>query len=189
MKNIILPKVMMCIIALFTLILPASAQNTNATDEYKETLKKIMVLSGASATTDDFFQKITSVMKLNAPEKDEAYWNEFSKKWKEKIESKVFEMYMNVYEKQLNFEELKPVDAFYESHVDKKYKEAALIVMRETMPLLVKQLQTETFKVVRSEKSERAKRGEQRLKEYEQNQKRHKQLYEQAYMLPSHIII
>ena len=63
MKNIFLPKVMMCIIALFTLILPASAQNTNATDEYKETLKKIMVLSGASATTDDFFQKITSVMK------------------------------------------------------------------------------------------------------------------------------
>lgn len=69
MKNIFLPKVMMCIIALFTLILPASAQNTNATDEYKETLKKIMVLSGASATTDDFFQKITSVMKLNAPER------------------------------------------------------------------------------------------------------------------------
>ena len=29
-------------IALFTLTLPASAQNTNATDEYKETLKKIM---------------------------------------------------------------------------------------------------------------------------------------------------
>ena len=38
-------------------------------NEYKETLKKIMVLSGASATTDDFFQKITSVMKLNAPER------------------------------------------------------------------------------------------------------------------------
>ena len=48
MKNIFLPKVMMCIIALFTLILPASAQNTNATDEYKETLKKIMDFSGTS---------------------------------------------------------------------------------------------------------------------------------------------
>ena len=177
MKNIFLPKVMMCIIALFTLILPASAQNTNATDEYKETLKKIMVLSGASATTDDFFQKITSVMKLNAPEKDEAYWNEFSKNWKEKIESKVFEMYMPVYEKHLTLEELKAVAAFYESPVGKKYKEASLIVMRETMPLLVKQLQTETFKVVRSEKSERVKRGEQRLKEYEQKKKRDKELY------------
>ena len=42
MKNIFLSKVTMCIIALFTLTLSASAQNTNATDEYKETLKKIM---------------------------------------------------------------------------------------------------------------------------------------------------
>lgn len=41
MKNIFLPKVTMCIIALLALILSASAQNTNATDEYKETLKKI----------------------------------------------------------------------------------------------------------------------------------------------------
>ena len=31
-------------------------------------------------------------MKLNAPKKDEAYWNEFSKNWKEKVENKVFEI-------------------------------------------------------------------------------------------------
>ena len=53
MKNIFLPKVTMCIIALFTFILPASAQNTNAKDEYKETLKKIMDFSGTSTTTDE----------------------------------------------------------------------------------------------------------------------------------------
>lgn len=169
MKNIFLPKVMVCIIALFTLILSASAQNTNATDEYKETLKKIMDFSGTSTTTDDFFQKLSSIMKLNAPKKDEAYWNEFSKNWKEKVENKVFEMYMPVYEKHLTLAELKAVAAFYES--------------------LVKQLQTETFKVVRSEKSERVKRGEQRLKEYEQKKKRDKELYAQAYMLPSDSIV
>ena len=48
MKNIFLPKVTMCIIALLALILPVSAQNTNVTDEYKETLKKIMDFSGTS---------------------------------------------------------------------------------------------------------------------------------------------
>ena len=121
MKNIFLPKVMMCIIALFTLILPASAQKTNATDEYKETLKKIMVLSGASATTDDFLQRLSSIMKLNAPKKDEAYWNEFSKNWKEKVENKVFEMYMPVYEKYLTLEELKAVAAFYESQIGRAH--------------------------------------------------------------------
>ena len=189
MKNIFLPKVVMCIIALFTLILPASAQNTNVTDEYKEMLKKIMALSGSTATADDFFQKITSVMKLNAPEKDEAYWNEFSKNWKEKIESKVFEMYMSIYEKHLTLEELKAVTVFYESPVGKKYKEASLVVMREEMPLLVQQLQTETFKVVMSEKSGRVRRSGQRLKEYEQEKKRDKKLYAQAYMLPGDSIV
>ena len=189
MKNIFLPKVTMCIIALFTLILPASAQNTNATDEYKETLKKIMDFSGTSTTTGDFLQRLSSIMKLNAPKKDEAYWNEFSKNWKEKVENKVFEMYMPVYEKHLTLEELKAVAAFYESPVGKKYKEASLIVMRETTPLLVQQLHTEMSKEVMPEKSERVKRGEQRLKEYEQKQKRDKELYAQAYMLPSDSIV
>ena len=39
------------------------------------------------------------------PEKDEAYWNEFTKKWKEKIENKVLEMYMPIYEKHLTLED------------------------------------------------------------------------------------
>ena len=43
--------------------------------------------------------------------------------------------------------------------------------------------------MVRSEKSERVKRGEQRLKEYEQKKKRDKELYAQAYMLPSDSIV
>ena len=189
MKNIFLPKVAMCIIALLALILSASAQNTNATDEYKETLKKIMNFSGTSTTTDDFLQRLSSIMKLNAPKKDEAYWNEFSKNWKEKVDNKVFEMYMPVYEKHLTLEELKAVAAFYESPVGKKYKEASLIVMRETTPLLVQQLHTEMSKEVMPEKSERAKRGEQQLKEYEQKQKRDKELYAQAYMLPSDSLV
>ena len=189
MKNIFLPKVTMCIIALLALILSASAQNTNATDEYKETLKKIMDFSGTSTTTDDFLQRLSSIMKLNAPKKDEAYWNEFSKNWKEKVENKMFEMYMPVYEKHLTLEELKAVAAFYESPVGKKYKEASLIVMRETTPLLVQQLHTEMSKEAMPEKSERVKRGEQRLKEYEQKKKRDKELYAQAYMLPSDSIV
>ena len=189
MKNIFLPKVTMCIIALLALILSASAQNTNATDEYKETLKKIMDFSGTSTTTGDFLQRLSSIMKLNAPKKDEAYWNEFSKNWKEKVENKVFEMYMPVYEKYFTLEELKAVAAFYESPVGKKYKEASLIVMRETTPLLVQQLHTEMSKEVMPEKSERVKRGEQRLKEYEQKKKRDKELYAQAYMLPSDSIV
>lgn len=174
---------------LFALTLPVSAQKTNATDEYKETMKKIMKLSGASTTTDDFSRKLSSMMKFNAPEKDEAYWNEFTKKWKEKIENKVLEMYMPIYEKHLTLEDLKAVVAFYESPVGKRYAETSLIAMNEAMPLLVQQLQTEMFKEVMPEKSERVKRGEQRIKEYEQKKKRDKELYAQAYMLPSDSVV
>lgn len=63
--------------------------------------------------------------------KKEAYWNEFAKNWKQKMEKKIFEMYMPIYEKHLTLEELKAVAAFYESPVGEKYKEASLIVMRE----------------------------------------------------------
>ena len=181
--------VVTCMVMLFALTLPVSAQRTNATDEYKETMKKIMKLSGASTTTDDFSRKLSSMMKFNAPEKDEAYWNEFTKKWKEKIENKVLEMYMPIYEKHLTLEDLKAVVAFYESPVGKRYAETSLIAMNEAMPLLVQQLQTEMFKEVMPEKSERVKRGEQRIKEYEQKKKRDKELYAQAYMLPSDSVV
>lgn len=181
--------VVTCMVMLFALTLPVSAQKTNATDEYKETMKKIMKLSGASTTTDDFSRKLSSMMKFNAPEKDEAYWNEFTKKWKEKIENKVLEMYMPIYEKHLTLEDLKAVVAFYESPVGKRYAETSLIAMNEAMPLLVQQLQTEMFKEVMPEKSERVKRGEQRIKEYEQKKKRDKELYAQAYMLPSDSVV
>lgn len=189
MKNIFLPKVMMCMIALFTLTLPVSAQDANATEEYKEVMKKIMNLSGASATTDDLLPKLSSMMKLNGSKKDEAYRNEFAKKWKEKIEDKVLEICTPVYEKHLTLEDLKAVAAFYESPVGRKYKETSLAVMREAMPLLMQQLQTEMFKEVMPERSERVKRGEQRIKEYEQKKKRDKELYAQAYMLPSDSIV
>ena len=40
------------------------------------------------------YQKMLSVMKLNAPGKDDAYWNDFAKDWKEKIENRVIELCM-----------------------------------------------------------------------------------------------
>ena len=69
MKNLFPSRVIVCVITLLTLTFPVFAQTTNATDEYEETLKKMMKLSGASAATDDLYPKMLSVMKLNAPGK------------------------------------------------------------------------------------------------------------------------
>ncbi len=41
-----------CVATSLTSILPASAQNSDQTDEYKTLLKKIMTLSGSSASSE-----------------------------------------------------------------------------------------------------------------------------------------
>lgn len=188
MKNFFPFRVMVCIIALFTLTLPIAAQNTNATDEYKETLKKIMNLSGASAT-EDLYPKMISMMKLNAQGKDESYWNEFAKNWKEKIENRTIEICMPVYEKHLTLEDLKTIAAFYESPVGKKYKETSLAVMREAMPLLVQELQTGMFKEVMPEMNKQMGENDRAIKENEQKQNRDRELFAQAYVLPEDSIV
>lgn len=184
MKNLFPSRVIVCVITLLTLTFPVFAQTTNATDEYEETLKKMMKLSGASAATDDLYPKMLSVMKLNAPGKDDAYWNDFAKDWKEKIENRVIELCMPAYKKHLTLEDLKAIAAFYESPVGRKYKESSLAVMREAMPLLVQELQTEMFREVRPGMDKQMVEHEQAMKEYEQKKKRDRELCAQAYLLP-----
>ena len=184
MKNLFPSRVIVCVITLLTLTFPVFAQTTNATDEYEETLKKMMKLSGASAATDDLYPKMLSVMKLNAPGKDDAYWNDFAKDWKEKIENRVIELCMPAYKKHLTLEDLKAIAAFYESPAGRKYKESSLAVMREAMPLLVQELQTEMFREVRSGMDKQMVEHEQAMKEYEQKKKRDRELCAQAYLLP-----
>jgi len=187
MKNHFLFQVIMCVIVLFTFISPTSAQDNQdktVTDEYKSALKNIMELSGTSATTDDLFPKLLSVMKFNAPEKDEAYWNEFTKNWKEKLENRIIEIYAPVYQRHLTLEDLKVVADFYASPVGKRYKESTLGVMREAMPLLVQEFQTGMFEELKPQMNRRTAGGERAKKEAEQRKKRDQELCAQAYVLP-----
>lgn len=191
MKKQVLFQVIMCVIALFALISPSSAQDNQdktVTEEYKSALKKIMEISGTSTTTDDLFPKLLSVMKLNAPEKDEAYWNEFAKKWKEKIGNRVIEICAPVYQKHLTLEDLKAVTDFYDSPVGKRYKEGTVSVMREAMPLLAQEFQTGMFKELMPQMNRRrtdgGARAEKAEKEAEQGKKRDRKLFARAYVLP-----
>ena len=74
--------------------------------------------------------------------------------------------------KHLTLEELKAIAAFYESPVGRKYKESSLAVMREAMPLLVQELQTEMFREVRPGMDTQKVAHEQAMKEYEQKKQR-----------------
>ena len=123
-----------CLIAFVAL--PIFAQNPNQTKEYKETLKKIMMLSGSSSAMNSVLPSLKSNISAINPELDEAYWNDFFLDWTQKIEEKMLEIYIPIYQKSLTLNELKKVVAFYESPVGKKMGAVTPILMTESMPAM-----------------------------------------------------
>lgn len=75
MKKILFLMVI-CVATSLTSILPASAQNSDQTDEYKTLLKKIMTLSGSSASSEAIMSQLMSSMKNGPFQQDEAYWKD-----------------------------------------------------------------------------------------------------------------
>lgn len=96
-----------CVATSLTSILPASAQNSDQTDEYKTLLKKIMTLSGSSASSEAIMSQLMSSMKNGPFQQDEAYWKDFASKWTRKIEDKVMEVYAPIYQQHMTLDELK----------------------------------------------------------------------------------
>lgn len=58
-----------CVATSLTSILPASAQNSDQTDEYKTLLKKIMTLSGSSASSEAIMSQLMASMKMGLSNK------------------------------------------------------------------------------------------------------------------------
>lgn len=112
MRNKTIFRVAVCIIILLTFILPVSAQQPDKTNEYEVSLKKLMEVTGASASIDEVLSYTLSVAKMNASEEDADYWDTFTKSWREKIEKMVLEIYLPVYKKHLALDDLKGVISF-----------------------------------------------------------------------------
>lgn len=68
MGNKTIFRVVMCIIILSTFILPVSAQQPDKTNEYEVSLKRLMEVTGASASIDEVLSYTLSVAKMNVSE-------------------------------------------------------------------------------------------------------------------------
>ena len=68
MGNKTIFRVVMCIIILSTFTLPVSAQQPDKTNEYEVSLKKLMEVTGASASIDEVLSYTLSVAKMNVSE-------------------------------------------------------------------------------------------------------------------------
>ena len=133
MGNKTIFRVVMCIIILSTFILPVSAQQPDKTNEYEVSLKKLMEVTGASASIDEVLSYTLSVAKMNV--------SEFESPWGE------------------------------------RYKESAMGIMREAMPLLVSRLQMDMGKELRPE-------IDRSTEVVDQTRNRDQEIYDAAYALP-----
>lgn len=133
MGNKTIFRVVMCIIILSTFILPVSAQQPDKTNEYEVSLKKLMEVTGASASIDEVLSYTLSVAKMNVSE--------------------------------------------FESPLGERYKESAMGIMREAMPLLVNRLQMDMGKELRPE-------IDRSTEVVDQTRNRDQEIYDAAYALP-----
>ncbi|MFR8721365.1 MAG: hypothetical protein ACLVGB_08080 [Bacteroides sp.] len=133
MGNKTIFRVVMCIIILSTFILPVSAQQPDKTNEYEVSLKKLMEVTGASASIDEVLSYTLSVAKMNVSE--------------------------------------------FESPLGERYKESAMGIMREAMPLLVNRLQMDMGKELRPEIG-------RSTEVVDQTRNRDQEIYDAAYALP-----
>ena len=133
MGNKTIFRVVMCIIILSTFILPVSAQQPDKTNEYEVSLKKLMEVTGASASIDEVLSYTLSVAKMNVSE--------------------------------------------FETPLGERYKESAMGIMREAMPLLVNRLQMDMGKELRPEIG-------RSTEVVDQTRNRDQEIYDAAYALP-----
>lgn len=133
MGNKTIFRVVMCIIILSTFILPVSAQQPDKTNEYEVSLKKLMEVTGASASIDEVLSYTLSVAKMNVSE--------------------------------------------FESPLGERYKESAMGIMREAMPLLVNRLQMDMGKELHPEIG-------RSTEVVDQTRNRDQEIYDAAYALP-----
>ena len=133
MGNKTIFRVVMCIIILSPFILPFSAQQPDKTNEYEVSLKKLMEVTGASASIDEVLSYTLSVAKMNVSE--------------------------------------------FESPLGERYKESAMGIMREAMPLLVNRLQIDMGKELHPE-------IDRSTEVVDQTRNRDQEIYDAAYALP-----
>ena len=133
MGNKTIFRVVICIIILSTFILPVSAQQPDKTNEYEVSLKKLMEVTGASASIDEVLSYTLSVAKMNVSE--------------------------------------------FESPLGERYKESAMGIMREAMPLLVNRLQMDMGKELHPEIG-------RSTEVVDQTRNRDQEIYDAAYALP-----
>lgn len=123
----------MCMAMLMAAAPSVSAQTSNK--EYKETLQKMLEVSGSMASAKAMVPQMIAMLKQQSPSVSNAFWDGFQKKWENKFGSRLAELYTPIYQKYLTLDDLKKVIAFYESPTGKKLGASTPAMMAEGMQM------------------------------------------------------
>ncbi len=115
---------------LLSLSIGASAQD-NAS--YKQTLKKMMEVSGSMNTYKSVVNQMITMFKEQQPKVPTALWEEMGLEMNKVAVDDLIDMTMPVYQKHLTESDLHALIAFYETPAGKKFAEKTPVITQECM--------------------------------------------------------
>jgi hypothetical protein len=119
---------------LFSLILLTSAVSFGqASSTYKETLKKMMEVSGSQATYKAAVTQMMSMFKQQKSGVPEVFWEEFEVMANKMAGEDLLNMLLPIYQKHLSENDVKNIIAFYQTPSGKTFAEKTPLIMQESM--------------------------------------------------------
>lgn len=124
------------ILITFTLILAAVTLSFGQDNSaYKNTLKKMMDVSGATGSYKVVIVQTFKMLKEQKSQVPEDVWTHFEKSFLETSQEELVEMLVPIYQKHISLPDLKAIIAFYQSPAGKRFSEKTPVIIQESMQL------------------------------------------------------
>lgn len=122
------------IIITFTLILAAATLSFGQDNSaYKNTLKEMMDVSGATESYKVVIVQTIKMLKEQKSQVPDEVWSHFEKSFLEASQGELVEILVPIYQKHISLPDLKAAIVFYQSPAGKRFSEKTPLIMQESM--------------------------------------------------------
>ncbi|MBL0026362.1 MAG: DUF2059 domain-containing protein [Saprospiraceae bacterium] len=102
-------------------------------DDYKETLQKMLKISGSEESYHAAINQMFTMFKQQYSAVNEETWTSFEAEFKNTSINDLLELIVPVYQKHMTIEDLKELIKFYETPVGKKFALKTPLIVQESM--------------------------------------------------------
>ncbi|MBN2348805.1 MAG: DUF2059 domain-containing protein [Bacteroidales bacterium] len=120
-------------ILILAVSLSISSLFSQTENEYEQTLKKMLSISGTEASFETAISQMFQMYKQQQTDVPADIWDEFEQEFLRTSLDDLVEMFTPVYKKYLTIEDLKQIIKFYQTPAGKKYAEKTPLIMQESM--------------------------------------------------------